>query len=242
MKLTYVFSLLLITMFLNACGPSAEEKRRIEQETASVTCSILGEPSNMGAAIRVEKMNDAREKIGGEPFLRGDDAIQEALEWGLCQELVLNKIYDKTLQPLKDAKRERERIAAEKLAEEQRWAEDQRIIIEEQKSPEFEKLFDDFGSLAEAFLEVKSCYDMRKGYAAVYVTDEAMSSAESKFKTKRTFYIKQSKAFELMEKKGLIDQAMEQAASNKGIFGRGGGWNEGTNSQCSLMLWAFSAL
>ena len=32
----------------------------------------------------------AREKIGGEPFLRGDDAIKEAFEYGLCEELVLN--------------------------------------------------------------------------------------------------------------------------------------------------------
>ena len=80
-------------------------------------------------------MNDAREKIGGEPFLRGDDAIQEAFEFGLCQELVLNEIYDETLQPLKDAKRERERIAREKQAEENRIAaekraEEQRIAAE----------------------------------------------------------------------------------------------------------------
>ena len=32
MKLTYVFSLLLITMLLTACGPSAEEKRQVEME------------------------------------------------------------------------------------------------------------------------------------------------------------------------------------------------------------------
>tara|TARA_B110001450_G_scaffold252091_1_gene273208 strand:+ start:286 stop:1179 length:894 start_codon:yes stop_codon:yes gene_type:complete len=154
MKLTYVFSLLLITMLLNACGPSAEEKRQVEMEqqrieqevserlakekadrTAAVTCSILGETRNMDAAIRVEKMNDAREKIGGEPFLRGDDAIQEAFEWGLCQELVLNENYDEILQPLKDAQREIERIAREKELEERRIAtekraEEQRIAAE----------------------------------------------------------------------------------------------------------------
>jgi hypothetical protein len=128
-KILIILSLVLLA----SCGLSQEEKRqvemeqqRIEQEAseklaqekairiAAVTCSIMGETRNMDAAIRVEKMNDAREKIGGEAFLGGDDAIQEAFEWGLCQELVLNEIYDETLQSLKDAKRERERIADSK--------------------------------------------------------------------------------------------------------------------------------
>ena len=149
-RILFVLSLFVLA----SCGPSAEEKRqvemeqqRIEQEAsknlaqekavriAAVTCSIMGETRNMDAAVRVEKMNDAREKIGGEPFLRGDSAIQEAFEWGLCLRLVLNENYDETLQPLKDAKRERERIAAEKRAEEQRIAaekraEEQRIAAE----------------------------------------------------------------------------------------------------------------
>ncbi len=111
----YIY-IITISLILASCGPSSEEKKNI----ASVTCSIMGETRNMDAAVRVEKMNDAREKIGGEPFLQGDDAIKEAFEWGLCLRLVLNENYDETLQTLKDAKRERERIAAEKLAEEQR--------------------------------------------------------------------------------------------------------------------------
>jgi hypothetical protein len=88
----------------------------------------MGETRNMDAAVRVREMNEAREKIGGEPFLSGDDAIKEAFNFGLCQELVLNENYDERLQSLKDAKRERERIAAEQRAEEQRIAaEKQRI-------------------------------------------------------------------------------------------------------------------
>ena len=142
-KILIILSLVLLA----SCGPSAEEKRqvemeqqRIEQEASeklaqekanrisAVTCSIMSETRNMDAAIRVREMNDARVKIGGEPFLRGDDAIKESLEWGLCQKLVLNESYDETLQPLKDAKRETERIAAEKRAEEKRIAaEKQRI-------------------------------------------------------------------------------------------------------------------
>ena len=107
-------------VLLAACGPSQGEKEAI----AAVTCSIIGETRNMDAAIRVREMNDARVKVGGEPFLGGDDAIKESLEWGLCKELVLNESYDETLQVLKDAKRKRERLAAEEKAEkEKRMAE-----------------------------------------------------------------------------------------------------------------------
>ena len=71
-KILIILSLVLLA----SCGLSQEEKTNI----AAVTCSIMGETRNIDAAVRVEKMNDAREKIGGEPFLRGDDAIQEAFE------------------------------------------------------------------------------------------------------------------------------------------------------------------
>ena len=65
---------------------SDEEK----QEIANVTCSILQETRGMDAAVRVEKVNDARKSIGEEPFLDGDKEIMWSLWWGLCPELVLN--------------------------------------------------------------------------------------------------------------------------------------------------------
>ena len=68
--------IILSFVLLASCGLSQEEKTNI----AAVTCSIMGETRNIDAAVRVEKMNDAREKIGGEPFLRDADAIQEAVE------------------------------------------------------------------------------------------------------------------------------------------------------------------
>ena len=122
-KILVILSLVLLA----SCGPSAEEKKNI----ALNTCSIMGETKKSDSLFRMQTIIDAREKIGGEPFVRGDDAILEAFEWGLCQELVLNESYDETLQPLKDAKRERERIAAEKLAEEKRIAAEKRL--EEQR-------------------------------------------------------------------------------------------------------------
>ena len=122
-----LLSVLCLTL-LASCGPSKEELRQAEMEQqrlvqenatriAAVTCAVIKETRNMDASVRVEKINEAREKIGGEPFLSGDDAIKEAFEWGLCQELVLNQTYDERLQELKDAREERERIATEKRHE-----------------------------------------------------------------------------------------------------------------------------
>ena len=117
--------IILSLVVLASCGPSQKDKN-----IAAVTCSIMSETRNMDAAVRVEKMNDAREKIGGAPFLDGDKAIQESFEFGLCQELVLDDSYKEILQPLKDAKRERERLAEEKRAEEARIAAEKvRIIL-----------------------------------------------------------------------------------------------------------------
>ncbi len=80
-----------------------------------MTCAVMAESKKgLDAPFRVEKINEAREKIGAEPFLSGDDAIKEAFKWGLCEALVLNDDYDIKLKGLKDAKAERERIAATK--------------------------------------------------------------------------------------------------------------------------------
>jgi len=133
-KILIILSLVLLA----SCGPSQEDKRNV----AAVTCSIMGETRNMDAAVRVEKINDARQKIGGEPFLRGDDAIKESFEYGLCQELVLNEwnegnfsmSYDEKLQSRKDAEREIARIDREAQAEEQRVAAHKQRVIEERKA------------------------------------------------------------------------------------------------------------
>lgn len=148
-KLILIFGSVLI---ISGCGPSQEEKQqvaieqqRIEQEAseklaqekanriAAITCSIMSETRNMDAAIRVREINDARDKIGGEPFLRGDAAIQEAFEWGLCQVLVLNETYDERLESLKDAERERERLAWEAGAEDRKIAKEKQRIAEEKQ-------------------------------------------------------------------------------------------------------------
>jgi hypothetical protein len=95
-------ALVLMVFGIVGCSMPQDEKENI----AAVTCSIMSETRNMDAAIRVEKMNDARDKIDGEPFLRGDAAIKEAFDWELCQELVLNEDYDERLQSLKELKQD----------------------------------------------------------------------------------------------------------------------------------------
>ena len=194
-KILIILSLVLLA----SCGPSAKEKRqlemeqqRVEQEAseklaqekaqriAAVTCSIMGETRNMDGAIRVREMNDAREKIGGESFLRGDDAIKESFEYGLCQRLVLNENYDETLQYLKDAERERERIAAEeqRIAAEKR-AEKVRIAAEkraEQKRIAAEKRAEQKRIAAEKRAEQKR------------IAAEKQRIADSKPTVKEEFY------------------------------------------------------
>ena len=121
-KILIILSLVLLA----SCGQSQDEKENI----AAVACAIMVETRNMDAAVRVREMNEAREKIGGEPFLDGDDAITEAFEYGLCQELVLNENYDDILQHKEEAKREMERIAVEEYLEEQRIAAEKQKIAD----------------------------------------------------------------------------------------------------------------
>ena len=65
---------LIFLLILTACGPSQEEI----ENTAIITCNIMGESRNMDAAMRIREINAAREKIGAAPFLKTDDAIKES--------------------------------------------------------------------------------------------------------------------------------------------------------------------
>jgi antitoxin component YwqK of YwqJK toxin-antitoxin module len=85
-KTVIIISLVLLA----ACGLSRDEKQNI----AINACSIMGETKKSEAIFRLQTMSDAREKIGGETYIRGDDAIIEAFELGLCQQLVMNEDYE----------------------------------------------------------------------------------------------------------------------------------------------------
>ena len=128
----YIY-IITISLILASCGPSSEEKKNI----AAVTCSIMGETRNMDAAVRVREMNNAREQIGGEPFLGGDDAIKEAFEYGLCEELVLGT-YDEALNSMREEARlaweagAEGRKIAEKIAEEKQRISDTKPSVKEE--------------------------------------------------------------------------------------------------------------
>ena len=106
--------LLILTIFLFACGPSQEEKENI----ATISCNIMGESRNMDAAFRIREINDAREKIGGAPFLNSDKEIKESFEYDLCKELVLgDSNYQQLLDKAKEEAKQAQAAYARKLLE-----------------------------------------------------------------------------------------------------------------------------
>ena len=61
-------------LLLTSCGPSKEELRQAEMEQqrlvqenatriAAVTCAVIKETRNMDASVRVEKINEARDRV-----------------------------------------------------------------------------------------------------------------------------------------------------------------------------------
>lgn len=101
-----------MALALTGCGPSQEEI----DNTAIITCNIMGESRNMDAAMRIKEINAAREKIGADPYLGTDSKIKESVKWGLCEELVKN---DSSYYELLRAKKVAEdtRVANQKLRE-----------------------------------------------------------------------------------------------------------------------------
>lgn len=81
-----VFILLTSILILSSCGMSDKER----MEIATITCNVMAESRNMDAAFRIKELNSARELLGEDRFLEGDDVIKQAFQFGLCKELVLN--------------------------------------------------------------------------------------------------------------------------------------------------------
>ena len=71
---------------LAGCGMNAEEKTNI----AAATCSLLSEYSESDGVARIKEINSAREKLQEPLFLGSSEDIQDALEYDLCSDLVLN--------------------------------------------------------------------------------------------------------------------------------------------------------
>ena len=200
-KTLIVFSLVLLA----ACGPSQEEKQNIAQNT----CSIMGETKKSDSLFRTQTMIDAREKIGGGAFVRGDDAIIEAFEFGICEELVLNENYDEILQSWRDAKREYERIEAEKQAEQERiaaekQAEEQRIA--DSKPTVKEEFFSNGQLKSRTNYQPKSDGGKRDGLYESYYVDDPFFSNTGQLKEKGNYKDgKKVGLWELYYRGGSID-------------------------------------
>lgn len=95
------------------------------EDTAAVTCSVMGETRNMDAAIRVEKINEARQSLGLRPYVSGDFFITEALKNGRCQQLVLDEAgffawFNDEQNKLRDAREQEQKLKEREVAEEAR--------------------------------------------------------------------------------------------------------------------------
>lgn len=107
------FVLVVFIFLIASCGVSMEEKNRV----SAVTCSIIKESIMLDASFRIEKVNDAREKLQLAPFLDGDDEIKRSIQYGTCDLLVQNDpLYEETTYNLEsEFLEEQARIQAEAL-------------------------------------------------------------------------------------------------------------------------------
>ena len=86
---------------LAGCGMSAEEKTNF----AAATCSLLSEYSESDGVARMKELNSARESLQLPLFLGSGEDIQDALEYGLCSDLILNvSEYDNRLAKAKQSR------------------------------------------------------------------------------------------------------------------------------------------
>lgn len=114
------WSIPIFCVLVVSCGPTEAEKERI----ARVTCAIIVETKNMDSAQRVERVNDAREELDLGPYLEGDDEIIQAVRYGVCELLVLDRSWQDKLEKRQfaEAQRQAEQEAERKERELHRLA------------------------------------------------------------------------------------------------------------------------
>jgi hypothetical protein len=164
MSLKSIF-LSTFVVLLTGCGVSDEERQRL----AMVACAEMKETIQMQGLERVRAINVVREKIGGEPYLEGDDEIKRSIEWGSCTLLVLDAPeYEVTT----DNAEESYRLAQKEIAEE----------MARKRDAEFEEVKSDLRVKAKK-LDIKF---LMKGFNVAMagvggnVSDEVKSKSYSK--------------------------------------------------------------
>jgi hypothetical protein len=82
-KILVILSLVLLV----SCGPSQEEK----QQQAVITCNVIEATKRMDIASTIREINTTRETIGESLFVDGSETVENAVFFGLCEEMVMNK-------------------------------------------------------------------------------------------------------------------------------------------------------
>jgi len=82
-KILVILSLVLLV----SCGPSQEEK----QQQAVITCNVIEATKRMDIASTIREINTTRETIGESLFVDGSDIVENAVFFGLCEEMVINE-------------------------------------------------------------------------------------------------------------------------------------------------------
>jgi len=172
-------------LLLAGCGMSESER----SDLAKVTCSVMGESRNMDSAFRVKEMNAAREKLGGEVYLKGDSVIKESLEYGLCEELVLDdaRYPELVAQEIITAATDRMMAAADERRLKKEKAEKARLArleVEEFKRKAERKLADERRKKAEEARLADEKLARERKKIADQKAKEARLAAEEKAKEK----------------------------------------------------------
>jgi len=86
--LTMTRILFVLSLFvLASCGVSQEEK----QQQAVIACNVIEATKIMDIASTIREINTTRETIGESLFVDGSDIVENAVFFGLCEEMVINK-------------------------------------------------------------------------------------------------------------------------------------------------------
>ena len=201
---SYFFAFTTV-LLLAGCGMSESER----SDLAKVTCSVMGESRNMDSAFRVKEMNAAREKLGGEVYLKGDSVIKESLEYGLCEELVLDdaRYPELVAQEIITAATDRMMAAADERRLKKEKAEKARLArleVEEFKRKAERKLADERRKKAEEARLADEKLARERKKIADQKAEEARLAAEEKAKKERLAAEKAAEAQRLADSKPTI--------------------------------------
>ena len=86
-------NLLLVLLLISSAsfadwGDTKGNKSSDNARVAAVTCAVISESNPWQAAFRVERVNQAREKLGLKAYLDGDKKLMRAVANDTCELLV----------------------------------------------------------------------------------------------------------------------------------------------------------